>query len=36
METDAMGRVLTEATLENLADLWDAQQGRIRPELVLQ
>ena len=34
MEPDVMGTVLTEATLENLADLWDAQQGRIRPEDV--
>jgi predicted aspartyl protease len=24
-----MGRVLTEATIENLKDLWDAERGRI-------
>jgi predicted aspartyl protease len=27
METDAMGRVLTEATLENLEDLWAVKRG---------
>lgn len=27
METDAMGRVLTEATIENLKDLWAVEQG---------
>lgn len=27
METATMGRVLTEATIENLKDLWDAQRG---------
>src|SRR5258708_4648269 len=30
METETMGRVLTEATIENLKDLWDAQRG-LRP-----
>ncbi len=34
METETMGRVLTEATIENLADLWDAERGRIAPEDV--
>ena len=27
-----MGRVLTEATIENLKDLWDAQRGLLPPE----
>jgi predicted aspartyl protease len=27
METATMGRVMTEATVENLKDLWDAQRG---------
>src|SRR5947208_3417122 len=27
METEAMGRVITEATIENLKDLWDAERG---------
>jgi predicted aspartyl protease len=30
METDKMGRVLTEATIENLKDLWAVEQG-LRP-----
>jgi predicted aspartyl protease len=30
METELMGRVVTEATIENLKDLWDAQRG-MRP-----
>ena len=34
METETMGRVLTEAMVENLADLWDAQRGRIAAENV--
>jgi predicted aspartyl protease len=34
METDTMGRVLTEATIENLGDLLDVEQGRISPEQV--
>jgi predicted aspartyl protease len=29
METDTMGRVLTEATIENMRDLWDAESKRI-------
>ena len=29
-----MGRVLTEATIDNLQDLWDAQRGRLSPEKV--
>ena len=27
METDTMGRVLTEATIESLRDLWEAERG---------
>ncbi len=27
METDTMGRVLTEATIENMQDLWAVKQG---------
>ena len=34
METDIMGRVLTEATIENLKDLWDAQRGLLPPDQV--
>jgi predicted aspartyl protease len=34
MENDVMGRVLTEATIENLKDLWDAQRGRITEQEV--
>jgi clan AA aspartic protease len=30
METETMGRVLTEATFENLKDLWEAEKG-LRP-----
>jgi predicted aspartyl protease len=29
-----MGRVLTEATIENLKDLWDQQRGMLNPEQV--
>src|SRR5579862_3271053 len=29
METATMGRVMTEATIENLKDLWDVQRGRM-------
>jgi len=29
-----MGRVLTEATIENLKDLWDAERGFLPPEKV--
>src|SRR4051812_28480695 len=32
METDTMGRVLTEATIENLKDLWDAERGLLAPD----
>jgi len=32
METETMGRVLTEATIENMGDLWDVQKGRLSPE----
>src|SRR4051812_30592928 len=32
METAAMGRVVTEATIENLKDLWDAERGLIPAE----
>lgn len=34
METGTMGRVLTEATIENLADVWDAERGRMAPQSV--
>lgn len=34
MGTETMGRVLTEATIENLQDLWDAARGLIPPEQV--
>lgn len=34
MESETMGRVLTEATIENLQDLWDVQRGLIRPDQV--
>ncbi|HKI38061.1 MAG TPA: aspartyl protease family protein [Gemmataceae bacterium] len=34
METQTMGRVLTEATIENLGDLWNVQQGLRTPEQV--
>ena len=30
METESMGRVVTEATFENLEDLWEAKRG-LRP-----
>jgi len=32
METDTMGRVLTEATIESLKDLWDVQRGMLPAE----
>ncbi len=32
MEPDDMGRVLTEAKVENLKDLWDAERGMIPKE----
>jgi predicted aspartyl protease len=34
METTTMGRVLAEATIENLQDLWAAGQGLIPPDQV--
>ena len=34
METDIMGRVLTEATIENLEDLWAVKRGLLPPEQV--
>jgi hypothetical protein len=34
MGTETMGRVLSEATIENLKDLWDAEQGLLSPEKV--
>jgi predicted aspartyl protease len=34
METEAMGRVLTEATIESLKDLWAAEQGNLPVEEV--
>ena len=32
MESDLMGRVLTEATVENIKDLYDAERGMLPPE----
>jgi predicted aspartyl protease len=32
METTDMGRVLTEATFDNLKDLWSVEQGLIPPD----
>ncbi len=34
METNDMGRILTEATIENLKDLWAAEQGILPPDQV--
>lgn len=34
METETMGRVITEATIESLRDLWEAERGARRPEDV--
>jgi clan AA aspartic protease len=34
MESATMGRVLTEATIENLEDLWAAKRGFCPPEQV--
>ena len=34
MGSKTMGRVLTEATIENLKDLWDAERGMLPPEKV--
>ena len=33
METPSMGRVLTEATIENLEDLWAIKRGLMRSRL---
>ncbi len=32
METDTVGRVLTEAKIENLKDLWAVEQGLRTPQ----
>jgi predicted aspartyl protease len=34
METEAMGRVLTEVTIESLQDLWDVERGLIPADQV--
>jgi predicted aspartyl protease len=34
MGNEAMGRVLTEATIENLKDLWDAERGMLAQDQV--
>jgi predicted aspartyl protease len=34
MERNGMGRVLTEATIENLHDLWAVQEGRLAADKV--
>ncbi len=34
MEATTMGRVLTEATIENLEDLWAVKRGLLAPELI--
>jgi predicted aspartyl protease len=34
METSTMGRVLTEALIENTGDLWDAKYGRLSGDQV--
>lgn len=34
METETMGRVLTEATIENLQDLWAAKRGLLPADQV--
>ena len=34
MGNETMGRVLTEATIENLKDLWDAERDLLPPEKV--
>jgi hypothetical protein len=34
MGSETMDRVLTEATIENLKDLWDAERGLLPPEEV--
>jgi clan AA aspartic protease len=32
METNTMGRVLTEATIENIEDLWAVKRGLLTPD----
>jgi len=34
VEPETMGRVLTEATVESLKDLWDAERGLLPPHQV--
>ena len=34
METETMGRVVTQATIENLKDLYDAQRALLPSEQV--
>jgi clan AA aspartic protease len=34
METETTGRVLTEATIENLEDLWNERRGAVAPDQV--
>jgi predicted aspartyl protease len=34
MEAETMGRVMVEATVENLKDLWDAERGMRPPDQV--
>ena len=34
METDSMGRMLTEATIENMEDLWEAKRALIPEQSV--
>ncbi|HUY36889.1 MAG TPA: aspartyl protease family protein [Pirellulales bacterium] len=34
METEAMGRVVVEATIENSGDLWDVERGRLPADQV--
>ncbi len=34
MGSETADRVLTEATIENLKDLWDAERGLLPPEKV--
>lgn len=34
MDSTVMGRVVTEATIESLQDLWDAKRGMMQPEQV--
>ncbi len=34
MENESMGRVITEATIENLKDLWAVEEGRQPPDQI--